>query len=369
MKIAVIGLRGLPANYGGFETCAEFITREWVLKGNSVLVYCRKNNYKNKIKDHNGVSLRYIQSLPVKGIDTLFSTMLSVLDLIFFKRSYKIVHLYNSGNGIFIPLLRLFGNKVIVSVDGVEWKREKWGTFPKIVHRLGAYMCIKFSNNVVVDNKEVYQVYLSLFNKHTNIIEYGAKFIEKNQYGEEVLRKFKLKSENYFLFVGRFVPEKGVHNLIETFLKLETTKLLVLIGGDKTSTEYTRKIEAYAINNPNIIITGFLYNHAYEELLSNAYLYVSASKLEGTSPSLLAALGAKKCVLVNGIQENIQTLNGSGLIFKENDMDDFLKLWQKCNDFPDFVHTMSDIGHEFAKKRYNWEVIASKYLKLFKQEN
>ena len=320
MQIAIIGTRGLPANYGGFETCVDHTAREWASQGHQVLVYCRENHYKNQVANYHGVVLRYTKSIPLKGIDTLSNTLISILDLIIFKRSYTIVHLYNSGNGIFIPLLRLFGKKVYVSVDGVEWKREKWGLIPKMIHKLGAYMCVKFSNKVIVDNREVFDVYMNKFSIQTTIIEYGAKFIKNSEFSGDTLSKFNLISKDYFLFVGRFVPEKGVHKLIETYLKLKTDKPLVIIGGDTSSTDYTDKIEMYSEKNENIIVTGFLYNEAYEELLSNAYLYVSASELEGTSPSLLAALGAKVCTLVNGIKENIQTLRGSGYVFKENDL-------------------------------------------------
>lgn len=367
MQIAIIGTRGLPANYGGFETCVDHTAREWASQGHQVLVYCRENHYKNQVANYHGVVLRYTKSIPLKGIDTLSNTLISILDLIIFKRSYTIVHLYNSGNGIFIPLLRLFGKKVYVSVDGVEWKREKWGLIPKMIHKLGAYMCVKFSNKVIVDNREVFDVYMNKFSIQTTIIEYGAKFIKNSEFSGDTLSKFNLISKDYFLFVGRFVPEKGVHKLIETYLKLKTNKPLVIIGGDTSSTDYTDKIEMYSEKNENIIVTGFLYNEAYEELLSNAYLYVSASELEGTSPSLLAALGAKVCTLVNGIKENIQTLRGSGYVFKENDLNDLLKLWQNCEDDPSFVSATATKGYEFAKQNYTWKNISKKYLEMFQE--
>ena len=367
MQIAIIGTRGLPANYGGFETCVDHTAKEWVSQGHKVIVYCRENHYKNQVTNYHGVSLRYTKSVPLKGIDTLSNTLISILDLIIFKRTYKIVHLYNSGNGIFIPLLRLFGRKVYVSVDGVEWKRKKWGFIPKMIHKLGAYMCVKFSNKVIVDNREVFDVYKNKFSKQTTIIEYGAKFIENSEFSGDTLSKFNLVSKHYFLFVGRFVPEKGVHKLIETYLKLKTDKPLVITGGDTSSTDYTDKIEMYSANNENIIMTGFLYNEAYEELLSNAYLYVSASELEGTSPSLLAALGAKVCTLVNGIKENIQTLRGAGYVFKENDLNDLLKLWQNCEEDSSFVSAMATKGYEFAKQNYSWKNISKQYLELFQE--
>ena len=127
MKIAIIGIRGLPANYGGFETCADHTSSYWHSKGHEVLIYCRKSNYTIYPSEYNGIHLRYIFSIPLKGLDTMSHTLFSIVDLLVNFKDYKHIHLYNSGNGIFIPLIRLFNKKIIVSVDGIEWEREKWG--------------------------------------------------------------------------------------------------------------------------------------------------------------------------------------------------------------------------------------------------
>lgn len=369
MKIAILGIRGLPANYGGFETCADHTSKNWVLRRHKVLVYCRKSHYETYLDDISGVRLNYIKSIPIKGIDTLSHTLFSIFNLVLFNSTYTNVHLYNSGNGIFIPLLKLFNKKVIISVDGIEWKRKKWGIVAKTVHKIGAYFSVKFSDGVIADNKEVYDFYKDHFAFESSIIEYGAKLLNKNKFSGRYLKKYKLTTGEYYIFVGRFVPEKGVHNLIDKYLNLKTTKLLVIIGDDTNETTYKTNLFQKANKHKNIIMTGFLYNEEYEELLSNAYLYISASELEGTSPSLLAAMGSKVCTLVNGIEENMQTIKSAGVWFEKCNYLDLLKKWQFCEDNPNYVDEMAQKGYLHVKENYCWEAISLKYIKLFDNIN
>ncbi|WP_339752680.1 DUF1972 domain-containing protein [uncultured Winogradskyella sp.] len=367
MKIAIIGIRGLPANYGGFETCADHTSKNWVSTGHDVIVYCRKSHYKTRVKEINGVKLQYINSLPIPGVDTLLHTFFSIIHLIIFRRKYKNVHLYNSGNGIFLPILKFFRKKVIVSVDGIEWKREKWGKMAKTIHKFGAKCAMSFADKIITDNKEVYDFYYKCFGKQTTIITYGAKFIDKTGFKGEYLKKYNLISGEYYIFVGRFVPEKGVHHLIEAYLKLKTKKPLVLVGDDTSDTNYKKDIFSIGEKYSNIILPGFLYNDEYEELLSNAYLYLSASELEGTSPSLLAAMGAKVCALVNGINENLQTIQSSGVWFKKCDYNDLLTKWRICENDSDYINEMANKGYEHARKNYLWQSIAQQYIDLFQE--
>lgn len=365
MKIAVIGIRGLPANYGGFETCAEHVSKYWVDKNNEVLIYCRKSHYTSHPKEINGRKLKYINSIPIKGVDTLAHSLFSILNLIFKHSDYKNIHLYNSGNGIFVPLLKLFGKNVIVSVDGIEWKRQKWGTLAKLTHKIGAKLAVKYADKVITDNQEVYNVYKKELGVESTIIAYGAKFIPKTDPNNSYLKKHNLISKNYFIFIGRFVPEKCVHHLIQKFLLLQTDMPLVIIGDDTNDTEYKNSLFSEGNKHSNIIMPGFLYGDEYEALLSNAYLYVTASELEGTSPSLLAAMGAKVCTLVNGIDENLQTIGGSGTAFNKCDYNDLQKKWQEFIDNKALTTQMAEIGYQHVYENYRWESIADQYIEVF----
>lgn len=365
MKIAVIGIRGLPANYGGFETCAENVSKNWVENGHEVLVYCRKNRYSDRNHYYNGVRLKYTSSVRTKSLDTISNTFFSIMDLILFESGFKYVHLYNTGNALFLPLLKLFGKKVIISVDGIEWKREKWGLLAKTVHKLGEKISSLFADKIVVDNKEVQNYYDSTYACDTALIAYGAKLVERNADMEKkVLEKYGLQAKKYFLFVGRLVPEKGVHNLIRTYNQLQTELPLVIIGDDNP-TKY--RDDLFNQQSEKIKFLGFIYNDEYEQLLINSLIYVSASELEGTSPSLLSAMGGKVCSLVNGIEENLYTIEDSAYSFRKNDFDDFRKLWQSLISQPAKIEDMADKGYQHVQNNYRWEKIANQYIETFQQ--
>lgn len=363
-KIAVVGIRGLPANYGGLETCAEEVCRRWVRQGREVMVYCRKNRYSDLIPSIDGVRLRYVASIPSKSLDTISHTFFSILDLIFRRRDYKHVHLYNTGNAIFIPLLKLAGKHVVLSGDGIEWKREKWGVLARNVHRLGEIIAAKLADHIVVDNDEVGAYYRERHDADTVMIPYGAKEPEKNpELTSSLLEQYGLEEKKYFLFVGRIVPEKGVHDLIDAYRKIDTSFPLVIIGDDDNGTAYRDQVFAQA--SESVRFLGFLYNDDYEQLLRNAYMYLSASRLEGTSPSLLAAMAAGVCCLVNGIRENVATVKGAVPTYCENDLDDLAARWQQLVDDPREASNVAARGLECVRRFYSWDAVADDYLALF----
>lgn len=366
MKIAVIGVRGLPDKYSGFETCAANTTSYWSKKA-QVLVYCRKSLY-NERPTHNefGVKLKYIHCLRFKSMETLTHTFLCCLNLILFERSYKVVHMYNCANGVFIPMLRLFGFHTVISVDGIEWKRKKWSFLGRGFFKLGAYFSVTFSNAVVTDNKVVSDFYLNKFKRKTHLIAYGAKNLYQNLKEEkELLKEYGLNKRNYFIFIGRFVPEKGVLNLIKAYLNTALDKPLVVVGDDASGSDYREYIFKTYKRNPRIKLVGYIYGDKYEMLLKNALMYVSASELEGTSPSLLMAMGAKVPCLVNAIAENLATAEKSVFYFNENDLGDLTKKIEVLSNDKEALKQSTDKAFLLVNEKYNWEVISKEYFALF----
>ena len=361
MKIAVIGIRGVPANYGGFETCAEYVSKYWAKEGNDVLIYCRKHHYPKQLDSFNGCRLKYTGSIRIKSLDTLSHTLFSILDLIINERSIHCVHLYNAGNAMYIPILRLMGKKIAISVDGIEWKREKWGWVAKLIHKLGERLAVKYAHKVIVDNKAVEKYYVNKYGKSTSLIPYGAKIPITSSEDEEILGRYGLAKQEYFIFVGRLVPEKGVHNLIDVYKKLNTSHPLVIVGDDVSM----YRDELLQEQSDKIIFVGYVYGENYEVLLMNSLIYVSASQLEGTSPSLLAAMGAGVCTLVNGIAENLYTIEDSGYAFAENDLEIFYKVWSDLLIDKQKIQYMAAKGRTFVLRKYQWENISRQYIELF----
>jgi glycosyltransferase involved in cell wall biosynthesis len=365
-RIAVIGIRGLPANYGGLETCASEVCTRWARAGNDVVVYCRSNRYPVRAATYDRVNLRYLPSIPNKSLDTISHTLLCVLDLIFVNRGYRNVHLYNTGNSIFIPLLRLAGKHVVLSGDGIEWKRQKWGRVAKFMHRLGEKFAVRFANHIVVDNEEVGAYYQRTFEVPTTLIAYGANEpVLDPERSAQLMERHSLASSNYFLFVGRIVPEKGVHELIEAYKSIRTNCPLVIIGDDDVKSEYRNRVFAEASNR--IRFLGFVYNEDYEQLLLNARMYVSASRVEGTSPSLLSAMGAGVCCLVNGIPENLATVKGSVPTYRENDIADLIVRWQALADDTASSAAAAERGRQCVREHYSWDAVADGYYQLFRE--
>jgi len=362
--IAVLGTRGIPANYGGFETCAEQLSQRWVAWGHDVLVYARRERYDKHPGLKNGVAVRYTSSLRRFGLGTPSAAALSVLDLIFRGRRFRWVHLYNTGNAFLLPLLRMLGFRVLISVDGIEWRREKWGPVQKWAHRLGAHLAARFADRVVVDNDVVADFYARHLNCTAATIAYGAQPIRRTEEAHEILSRFGLKVEGYCIFVGRIVPEKGVRELIDAFARLKTELALVIVGDD-APTEYRN--EMWARQSDKVRFVGYQYGHVCDQLLANARMYVSASTLEGTSPALLSAMAAGVCCLVNGIPENRSTAGSSVAFYEQDNSEDLVRLWQTLLDDPQRLSSLAASGQAHQRRFYDWDAIARRYLELFNE--
>jgi glycosyltransferase involved in cell wall biosynthesis len=361
LKIAIVGIRGIPANYGGFETCAEQTAIRFA-REHDVYVYCRKHNCAHDPDEFAGVKLLKFDSINKKGIDTLSHTFRCVLDIIG-RKDIEIVHLYNAANAIFIPLLKMAGKKVVISVDGIEWKRQKWGKFAKAFYKLSEFICTKAADSIICDSRTVQDYYRRKFSCPTEYIPYGAEI--DNCIDSSFLNKFGLTQRQYLLFIGRLVPEKGVHNLIAAYNRLTLSMPLIIVGDAPEQPEYVASLKKSA--KKDIRFLGFVYGNDYQALNRFPYLYVTASMLEGTSPALVAAMGAGNCVLVNGIPENIETIGPAGFAAQENDLGDFIDKLKYLIDNPPIVEQYRNLAFDHVNSTYNWDIISNNYLKLFNQ--
>jgi glycosyltransferase involved in cell wall biosynthesis len=362
MNIAVLGTRGIPANYGGFETCAEQLSQRWVSCGHEVLVYARKERYPERRASCNGAALRYTSSLHRFGLGTPSATLAAAFDLILRGRKYRWVHLYNTGNAFLLPLLRVLGFRVLISVDGIEWRREKWGPLQKLAHKYGARLAARFADRVVVDNDAVGDFYLRRFKCATTTIAYGAQPIRRRADDQETLSGFGLKPDGYCIFIGRIVPEKGLRELIDAYQQLKTDLVLVIVGDD-VHTAYRKEI--WARQSSRVRMVGYQYGRVCDQLLANARMYVSASRLEGTSPALLSAMSAEVCCLVNGMPENRSTAGNSVAFYEQDNVEDLVRTWQALLDDPERLATLASSGLAHQRRFYDWDAIARRYLQLF----
>ncbi|MCK5833272.1 glycosyltransferase [bacterium] len=358
MKIAILGIRGIPAHYGGFETNVQITARELVNRGHSVVVYCRGGrNGRPKIWE--GVRLRYLPSIESRNLSTISHTAISVFSCIFHR--CDVVHLYNVGNSFLIPFLKIFGKKVIVSVDGVEWRRKKFGVIGSTWMHLSEKLATWFAHAIVVDSLKVGEYYRNQYNAETVYIPYGS-YISECECPSGILEKFGLEKGKYLLFVGRFIPEKGIDKLLSAYSNIRTDMPLVIVGDNPYDFEYVNRLKSQA--PPGTVFTGAIYGESMAELYANSYLFVSPSELEGTSPALLEAMGAGTCVIVNGIPEQLETISDAGIYYKVNDLRDLTRKIQNLIDHPKIRNEFAKKAKKRVEKYYRWESVLDYYENL-----
>lgn len=364
MKIAILGFRGIPARYGGFETFIEELAPRLVEKGHEVVVYGRSNIIKNyKTGDYyKGVRLVILPTISHKYLDTVAHTFLSVIHCSFNK--YDIVFMLNAANAPFALIPRLFSQKVILNVDGIERLRKKWNWAGKFYYKVGEYLATKLPNAIVSDAEVIRKYYLETYKKESVMIPYGANINKINS--EDILKEFDLKPGNYILYVSRLEPENNAHIVIEAFKKVNTEKKLVIVGDAPYASKYKQKLKKLAERDKRIIFTGFVFGKGYKEFQNHAYCYIQATEVGGTHPALIEAMGFGNCVIANGTPENIEVIGDSGIIYRKNDPSDLRDKLEYLVKNPDIIESYRKKAQERIQKNYTWDIVVDKYENLFK---
>jgi|Deesub1362B_J571_1020462.scaffolds.fasta_scaffold00364_9 glycosyltransferase involved in cell wall biosynthesis len=358
-KLAIMGIRGIPASYGGFETLAEELASRLVKKGHEVTVYGRSNIIKYKGQYYKGVRLKILPTISHKYLDTVVHTFLCIMHSLF--KKYDIILICNAANSIFSFIPRLTGKKVVVNVNGIERKRKKWNWLGKLWYLFGEFFSVIFPNKIVSDAKVIQKYYKKRYHKNSVFIPYGA--CTKKVSSTDILQKFGVYPNEYFLYVSRLEPENNAHIVIKAFEKVKTNKKLVIVGDAPYAGEYIRSLKK--TKDPRIIFTGFVFGRGYKEFQSHAYCYIHATEVGGTHPALIEAMGFGNCVIANGTPENIEVVGETGLIYKVNDIGDLRKKMQFVIDNPQVIRQFGKKAQESIKKNYNWETITDKYEILF----
>lgn len=362
MRIAILGTRGIPANYSGFETSVEETAWRLAERGHDVVVYCRTNNVEINENEYRGVKLVKLPSIKSKHLDTPFHTTLSVCHLLMGKLRPDIIQMYGVGNSLWLLPLKIARKPIVAVVDGLDWQRKKWGQFAKFFLRISEKFALWWTDEYVVDSQAVIKHYLSRYKSPPIYIPYGAN-VPKTTMPDTLVREYGLIPNEYVLFVGRLVPEKGVHHLISAFEKVETDKKLVIVGDNAHDKDYVERLKSS--KDPRIHFLGFVYGEAYRQLNKYAYVYVQPSELEGTSPALLGAMGLGNCVLVSDIPENRETIEDAGVTFKKNDPYDLAEKLQALIQAPEKVQKYKRLAIKRVQEHYSWEVVTDEYERLF----
>ena len=364
MKIAMLGTRGIPASYSGFETCVEELGTRLVQRGHEVTVYCRSHHIRLKDEYYRGIRLVKLPTIQNKFLDTIVHTFLSTLHAS--RLDFDIVLIFIAGNSLVSFIPRLARQRVVLNVDGLDWKRQKWNALAKRYIRFAEYLATVFPHEIVTDSRVVQSYYLGKYGKSSTYIAYGGD-IEAVP-GGEYLEKYGLQSHRYVLFVGRLVPENCAHHLIDAFNGLNPPSgfKCVVVGDAPYAKEYISSLRE--VTNAGVVFTGYLFGAAYRELASNAYVFVETSEVGGTHPALLEAMALGNCVIVNDTMENLETIADASFSYEgERGADALRDRLAELFDRPDLVEEYGRRAKERVEEHYSWQRVTDDYERLFYQ--
>jgi glycosyltransferase involved in cell wall biosynthesis len=357
MNIAIMGIRGIPANYGGFETFAEQLSTRLVKRGHKVTVYGRSHYVTIPDRIYRGVELVVLPTIKHKYLDTVAHTFVTAFHAWF--KDFDIVLLCNAANALAAGVVRLSGKRTVLNVDGIERQRKKWNRLGRLYYRLSEWLATKIPHAIVTDAEVIREYYQSHYGKESTMIPYGAE-IERHR-NPEWLQTLGLTPERYILYVSRLEPENNAHLVIEAFEKVATDMKLVIVGDAPYSQAYIQRLKA--TRDPRIIFTGYVFGEGYRRLQQNAYCYLHATEVGGTHPALIEAMGFGNCVLVLDTPENREAISGAGLFYKN--VEELRTTLQHLVDDPSLIPRHREQAMARVRSHYNWEVVTDQYERLF----
>jgi len=321
LRVAFIGGRGVVSKYSGIETYCEEVGKRLVGMGHHVTTYCR-THFTPPLTQHNGMRVIRLPTIRSKHLETLVHTFLSTLHVL--TQPCDIVHYHALGPALFSFIPRLAGKKTVVTVQGLDWQRKKWGRIASAVLRVGEWAAVRLPNRTVVVSQTLQQHYELGYGMKTSYVPNGGVLRDRSL--PHKILEWKLEPGEYILFLGRFSPEKGCHLLVEAYEKLNTDIKLVMAGASSYCDDYSRRLRTHA--SERIKILDWISGEALDELLTNAMIFVLPSDLEGLSLALLDAMGAGLCVLTSDVPENREAVAGAGFTFRRGDIADLAERLQ-----------------------------------------
>ena len=347
----MIGQKGVPATYGGIEKHVEEIARRLVARGHEVTVYCRLY-YTPPHASYHGVRLLRRPSIRTKHLDTATAVAWSTVEAM--ARRHEIVHFHALGPSVFASLPRLLGSRTVVTVHGLDWQREKWGAVASWVLKQCERPAAHFPNQTIVVSRTLREYFREHHHCDAAFIPNGTN-LPTPRPAKRILQ-LGLQPGKYVLFVGRLVPEKGVHYLCEAFSQINSDMKLALVGGLSFSQSYVDLLRRY--ESDRIRLLDYVYGEGLEELWSNAYMVVQPSTIEGLSIALLEALSYGRCVLVSDIPENLEVAEECAVSFRSKDVGDLKEKLAMLIAKPELVKSYEGRARAHIHRHYSWDTVA-----------
>jgi glycosyltransferase involved in cell wall biosynthesis len=364
LNIALLGSRGIPGRYGGYETLMEELAVRLLARGFRVTVYCRSHFTPRDQKTYRGVDLVVLPTLRTKYLDTPVHTLLSCWAAA--GRGHDAALVVNSANALFVPLLQLAGVPVALHVDGIEKRRAKWGPFGRAVYALSERLACVLPDALVTDAEVIRQHYLERYGAPSTAIAYGVDPRPPRPGPETgVLARLGLESRHFFLYVSRFEPENNPHQVAAAYREVGGDLPLVMVGGAPYASAFIASFTAGA--DRRILFPGPIYGEGYRELLSHALAYIHATDVGGTHPALVEAMGYGNCSVVNDTPENREVAGEAGLYFRAAEPASLARKLEQLRQDPAAARALGAEAAARAARLYSWERVADQYAELFRQ--
>ena len=367
----MIGHKFIPSRDGGVEVVVSNLAPHLAKLGYDVTCYNRTNNQFKKLRkekplmrEYRGVHLIWTPTLDRRGLAAMTSSVFASVMAAFGR--YGLVHFHTEGPCVLCGLPKRRGKKVVVTVHGLDHMRQKWGRFASAYIMRGEKAAVRHADSIIVLSEGVRTYFREKYGRETVLIPNGIDPAEIRP-ACEITKQFGLAPREYILFLGRLVPEKGIHYLIKAYQMLRTDKKLVIVGGTSDTDEYVRQLYAMAGADSSILFTGFQQGLVMEELYSNAYLYVLPSDLEGMPLTLLEAMNYGCCCVTSDIGECADVMDGCGLTFPRGDVEALRETLQDLCDHSDKAEAHRGEARKVVASKYTWEEIAAQTDELYRR--
>ena len=368
-KIAMIGHKFIPSRDGGVEVVVSNLAPHLAQIGYDVTCYNRTNKQFKQLRkngelmqEYKDVHLIWTPTIDRRGLAAMTSSIFATIMASF--SSFDLIHFHTEGPCVLCWLPKLFGKKVVVTVHGLDHMRQKWGRFASAYIMEGEKAAVRHADSIIVLSKGVQSYFLEKYGRETVLIPNGIDPSEIRS-ADEITKQFGLANREYILFLGRLVPEKGIHYLIEAYQKLHTDKKLVIVGRTSDTDDYVKQLHEMAGDNGSIIFTGFQEGTAMQELYSNAYLYVLPSDLEGMPLTLLEAMNYGCCCVTSDIEECAAVMDGCGFTFPHGNVEALRDTLQDLCDHPEKAEASRGEARKVVSSKYTWKEITAQTDELY----
>jgi glycosyltransferase involved in cell wall biosynthesis len=363
MKIAILGTRGIPASYSGFETAVEQLTARLTARGHSVVVYCRPHVVDRKLSTYKGADLVHLRTVQNKYLDTFVHTLFSAVHAARVTKP-DVALFFIAGNSPLCLITRRAAIPAVINVDGLDSDRRKWPGFAKAYLRFAERTASRWADEAITDSHAVADIFERRYGERIGVVPYGVE--DPGHEGTETLQRLGLQPRRYILFVGRLEPENNPHLLVEAFSRISRESAremkLAIVGGAPYADEYIRQVWRTA--DPRVVFPGYVFGRGYWELQRHAYVFCAPTEVGGTHPVILEALAAGNCVLVNDHRPNAETVGDAGIYFSGGlGVDDLTVQLERLLNDPELVEDYRRRALERARE-YSWDTVTDQYERL-----